>query len=55
MNTAPIDGWEGAEVYYTFADKPAVIGLLILVGVALCVYTIYRMAKHETHAAKRHG
>jgi len=55
MNTAPITGWEGAEVYSPFADKPAVIGLLIVAGVAACAFTIFRMAWHETHAAKRHG
>jgi len=55
MNTAPMDGWEGAEAYFTFADKPAVIGLLIVAGLAVCAFTIYRMAWHETHAAKRHG
>ncbi|WP_164738259.1 hypothetical protein [Frigidibacter oleivorans] len=55
MNTAPITSWDGAEVYYTFADKPAVVGFLILAGVAACVYTIFRMAAHEMHMAKKHG
>lgn len=54
MNTAPITSWEGAEVYYTFAGTP-VVGLLVALGVAACVYTIWAMVRHENHSAKKHG
>ncbi|NIZ03006.1 hypothetical protein [Thalassospira lucentensis] len=52
MNTAPITTWEGAEAYFTFADKPVILGLVTLVGIAVCVYTIASMAIHENKAYK---
>ncbi|ODN71652.1 hypothetical protein [Methylobrevis pamukkalensis] len=53
MNTAPITTWEGAEAYFTFADKPGILMLFTAVGIALCVYTIYSMACHENKAYKK--
>ena len=52
MNTAPITSWEGAEAYFTFADKPALLVALTLVGVGVCIWTIASMAIHENKAYK---
>ena len=40
MNTSPIESWEGAEAYFTFADKPAVMMLFLLLAVAITAGTI---------------
>ncbi|BDW89846.1 MULTISPECIES: hypothetical protein [Thalassospira] len=52
MNSAPITSWEGAEAYFTFADKPALLVALTLVGVGVCIWTIASMAIHENKAYK---
>ena len=52
MNTSPIAAWEGAEAYFTFADKPALLLAIALAGIAVCVWTIYSMAVHESKSAK---
>lgn len=53
MNTAPITTWEGAEAFFTFADKPAVLMLLAAAGIAACIWTIISMAMHETSSYKK--
>lgn len=53
MNTAPITTWEGAEAYFTFADKPAMLVAFTFVGVAVCVWTIISMIKHENDSYKK--
>lgn len=40
MNASPIDSWEGAEAYFTFADRPVVIGLILLAAVVVTVWAI---------------
>ena len=39
--SSPINSWEGASTIYTFADKPAVMAMILVVGVAL---------RHEKHS-----
>ncbi|MEP4031068.1 hypothetical protein [Roseibium polysiphoniae] len=53
MNTAPITTWEGAEAYFTFADKPAMLVAITLVGIAVCVWTVISIAKHESESYKK--
>lgn len=52
MNTAPIETWEGAEAYFTYADNPFMIGLILLAAVAVTVGTIVVAISHEKHAYK---
>ena len=52
MDTSPITTWEGAEAYFTFADKPALLVAITLAGVAVCLWTICSMAAHENKSAK---
>ena len=55
MDTSPITAWEGAAAYFTFADKPAVIYLILAVAVILCFATIIKANIHETEAFKKLG
>lgn len=50
MNTSPITTWEGAGAYFTFADSPAVLYLILALSVIICFGTIVIAAKHETEA-----
>jgi hypothetical protein len=54
MNGSPIAAWEAVEAYYTFADRPALIfvGLVLMSLITLGV--IIHSAKHETKAFKRY-
>jgi hypothetical protein len=53
MNASPITTWEGAQAFFTFADRPALLVLLTLVAAAVCVYAVSSMIKHENSASKR--
>ncbi len=53
MNTSPITAWEGAEAYFTFADKPAILVFLVLAAAAVCIGGIVSMIRHENYAYKK--
>lgn len=53
MNSSPITAWEGATAYFTFADKPAMLAIFLLGSLAVCVYAIVSMVKHENAAYKK--
>lgn len=53
MNSSPITTWEGATAYFTFADKPAVLGLLLLGAFGVCLYAIVSMVKHENASYRK--
>ena len=40
MDTSPITSWEGAEAYFTFADKPGILYVILAAAVILCFGTI---------------
>lgn len=48
--SSPINSWEGASTIYTFADKPAVMAVILVVGVALTVFAIWATVRHEKHS-----
>lgn len=50
MNASPITSWEGAEAYFTFADKPTVIGLILALAVIVTIGAIVATAIHEKHS-----
>lgn len=54
MSGSPIATWEGAEAYFTFADSPTMIALMIVLTIGSIAYTVFRMAWHETHIARNH-
>ncbi len=47
MNTSPITTWEGAEAYFTFADSPVAMMIILSLAVAATVGTIIASIKHE--------
>lgn len=53
MNTSPITSWEGAEAYFTFADKPGVLMLIFLVSVVVTIGVIVSAARHENESYKK--
>jgi hypothetical protein len=53
MDTSPITAWDGAAAYFTFADKPAVLYLILAAAVILCLATIVKANIHETEAFKK--
>lgn len=53
MNSSPITAWEGATAYFTFADKPFVLGLILVASIAVCVYAIVSIAQHESASYKK--
>jgi hypothetical protein len=54
MNGSPITTWEGAEAYFTFADRPFLIVVFVLLTAIVTVGVIIHSAKHETKAFKRY-
>ncbi|WP_176473842.1 hypothetical protein [Actibacterium ureilyticum] len=54
MNTAPIDTWEGAEAYFTFAHSPGMISLILIASVVVTFGAIVLAAVHEKHAYNNH-
>ena len=53
MDSSPITSWEGAAAYFTFADMPGVLYLILALAVIACFGTIVMAAKHETEAFKK--
>ena len=47
MNASPIQSWEGAEAYFTFADNPAAMMVILSLAVIATVGTIIASIKHE--------
>lgn len=54
MNTSPIDSWEGAEAVFTYADKPGMMMVFLLLAVAITFGTVVIAAVHEKHAYNKH-
>ena len=53
MDSSPITTWEGAGAYFTFADMPGVLYLILALAAVACFGTIVMAAKHETEAFKK--
>ena len=54
MNASPIESWEGAEAYFTFADKPAVLMLILLAAVVVTIGVIVVTIKHESASYEKY-
>ncbi|MDO6461551.1 hypothetical protein Q4485_12655 [Granulosicoccaceae sp. 1_MG-2023] len=50
MHSSPITSWEGAEAYFTFADKPSVLTLILVLSVVVTAGAIIATIKHENHS-----
>jgi hypothetical protein len=53
MNTSPITTWDGAAAYFTFADKPIVMYLILAAAIVVTFGTIIMAAIHEVEAFKK--
>jgi hypothetical protein len=53
MNSSPITAWEGAGAYFTFADKPFILAIILAGAVASCLYTIVAMVRHENESTRK--
>lgn len=54
MNTAPFESWDGVEAYFTYADSPAMMMLLLLGSVVVTFGVIILAAVHEKKAYSSH-
>lgn len=54
MNASPIETWEGAEAYFTFADNPAVMMLILAAAVAVTIGVIAFTFKHENASYEKY-
>ncbi|MDH2432098.1 hypothetical protein QCD60_05955 [Pokkaliibacter sp. MBI-7] len=48
--SSPITSWDGASTVFTYADKPAIMGFILLVAVAVTVFAIWATVRHEKHS-----
>ena len=53
MNSSPIDTWEGATAYFTFADNPMMLGLILTLAVVVTVGVVGAMIKHEKESFEK--
>lgn len=53
MDTSPITTWDGAAAYFTFADKPVVMYLILAAAVIVTFGTIVMAGIHEVEAFKK--
>ncbi|MEM7542539.1 MAG: hypothetical protein AAF384_13300 [Pseudomonadota bacterium] len=44
---SPIESWDAAEAYFTFADSPALLGLFLIVAIGIVVGVIAATYLHE--------
>lgn len=49
MNASPITSWDGATAYFTFADNPAVVGIILVLSIIATLGVIAYSFYHENH------
>ena len=49
---SPLEVWEGAEAYFTFADSPVMMGILLVLAVGVSIASIVVVSKHEAECYK---
>jgi hypothetical protein len=47
MNASPITTWEGAEAYFTFADNPTAMTMILGLAVAVTIIAVVASIIHE--------
>jgi hypothetical protein len=53
MNTAPITTWEGASAYFTFANSPTMMGIILTAMTVITVYAVWSAMHHEEKAYEK--
>ncbi len=51
--SSPITIWDGATVYYTFADQPGLLYLFLLLMAAVTVGTMVNSMLHERRSGRK--
>jgi hypothetical protein len=52
MGGSPIESWDGVEAYFTFADNPTMISIILILSVVCCFGAIVYGGMHEAEAYK---
>lgn len=47
MNASPMKSWEAVEAYFTFADSPMALAIILALAVVATFGTIIATIKHE--------
>ncbi|WP_372737591.1 hypothetical protein [Neptunomonas sp.] len=47
MNVSPITSWEGVEAYFTFADNPTAMAIILGLSVVVTVGAVIATIIHE--------
>jgi hypothetical protein len=50
---SPIMKWEGAAEYFTYADRPGVLYIILAVAIALTVLSIVKVGRHEKESYEK--
>ncbi len=54
MNSSPVsESWEGVGAYFSFADSPGALAVILILAVAVTVVGVVISAKHENDSAKK--
>lgn len=53
METAPIESWEGAEAYFTWANAPTMLTVSLILTLVVVVGVIVHSAIHEKKSFAR--
>jgi len=53
MHAAPIDTWDGAEAFYTWASTPSILYLCLVLLAAIVVGVIAQSLRHEKKSFER--
>lgn len=49
MNASPITSWDGVEAYFTFADSPTAMMIILGLAALVTVGAIISSIKHENN------
>jgi hypothetical protein len=49
MNVSPITTWESVEAYFTFADSPTAIAIILTLSVIATIGAVISSVIHENH------
>ena len=50
---SPLTKWEGAAEYFTYADKPTVLYIILGISIAVTVLAIVKVGNHEKESYEK--
>jgi hypothetical protein len=51
--SSPLDKWEGAAEYFSYADKPVVLYTILGLAIAVTVLSIMKVGRHERESYEK--